>query len=104
VASDIWREPGEAEQRMISEAELDALLLSFCAQRFLKVARIASKTLQALADRGITPTNDLEDQIDARLAALVDSGRIEAKGNIKRWRFSELRLPGAEADTADIVR
>jgi hypothetical protein len=81
---------------MISTSELDALLLSFCAQRFLKVARIAGSTLDALEQRGIAPSSNLEDQVGARLAALVDSGKLEAKGDIKRWRFSEVRLPGQE--------
>jgi hypothetical protein len=88
---------------MISDSELDALLLSFCVRLFLKVARIAAGALQALGDRGVTPTGDLEDKIDARLAALVDGGILEAKGDIKRWRFSEVRLPGTETDTADII-
>jgi hypothetical protein len=89
---------------MILESDLDALLLSFCDQRWLKVARIAGNTLQALEDRGITSAGKLADQIDARLAALVDSGKLEAKGNIKRWRYSEVGLPGAEIDAADIIR
>jgi hypothetical protein len=61
------------EHRIISASELDTFLLSFCAQRFLKVARIACSTLDALEQRGITPTDGLADQIDARLAALVDT-------------------------------
>ena len=83
---------------MISESELDSLLLSFCAQRFLKVARIAGSALDALEQRGITPTDGLADQIDARLAALVSGGKLEAKGDIKRWRYSELRLPSAQGN------
>jgi hypothetical protein len=81
---------------MISESELDALLLSFCGQRFLKVARIASSALDELERRGITPSGNLEDQVGARLGALVDSGKLEAKGDVKRWRHSEVRLPGLE--------
>jgi hypothetical protein len=76
----------------------------FCDQRWLKVARIAGNTLQALEGRGVTPTDSLADQIDARLAALVDGGNLEAKGNIKRWRYSEVRLPSAKIAAADIIR
>ena len=83
---------------MISESELDGLLLSFCAQHFLKVARVASSTLDALEQRGITPTDGLADQVDARLAALVDSGKLEAKGDIKHWRYSEVRLPRVQGN------
>jgi hypothetical protein len=27
---------------------------------------------------------------------LVGNGKLEAKGDIKRWRYSEVRLPGLE--------
>jgi hypothetical protein len=33
--------------------------------------------------------------MDARMAVLVCSGKLEAKGNIKRWGYSEVRLPPA---------
>jgi hypothetical protein len=32
--------------------------------------------------------------MDARMAVLVRSGKLEAEGNIKRWGYSEVRLPG----------
>jgi hypothetical protein len=33
-------------------------------------------------------------------AALVGSGQLEAKGDIKRWRYSEVRLPGERVEAA----
>lgn len=49
--------------------------------------------MQALEDRGIEMAGDVADQIDARLAVLVSGGHLEAKGDIRRWRYSEIRLP-----------
>jgi hypothetical protein len=80
---------------VISESEIDQLLLSFCEQRWLKVARIAGNTLDALEHRGVQIGNGIADMIDARMACLVKSGRLEAQGNIRKWRYSEVRLPGA---------
>lgn len=86
---------------MIPASELDELLLSFCDQHWRKVARIAGQALQALEQRGVELDGSFADQIDARMAALVASGQLEAAGNIKRWRYSEVRLPGAPAEAAE---
>jgi hypothetical protein len=31
--------------------------------------------------------------IAGRIRALVDEGKLEAQGNLSRWRYSEVRLP-----------
>jgi Protein of unknown function len=77
---------------MIPAADLDQLLLSFCERRWLKVARIAGKALDAIEKRGTKLDGTFAGQIDARMAVLVESGQLEAKGDIKRWRHSEVRL------------
>jgi hypothetical protein len=46
--------------------------------------------MEVLEDRGI-PFN--VKSIDARMASLVRSKRLEAQGNIRKWRYSEVRLP-----------
>jgi hypothetical protein len=86
---------------MIPAVDLDQLLLSFCTGRWLKVARIIGETLEALEQRGVQMDGSVADQIDARMAALVGSGRLEAQGNIKRWRYSEVRLPGGRVEAAE---
>ena len=86
---------------MIAPSELDPLLLSFCNERWQKVARIAGDTLEALEQRGVKLDGSVAPQIDARMAALVGSGQLEAKGNIKRWRYSEVRLPGEHVEAVE---
>ena len=39
----------------------------------------------------------LYEMISARIDALVEYGRLEAQGNTKNWRASEVRLAGAES-------
>jgi len=80
---------------MISDSEIDQLLLSFCERRWLKVARIIGNTMRALEQRDTKIGNDIADAIDSRLAVLVGSGQLEAQGNIKNSRYSEVRLPTA---------
>lgn len=79
---------------MIEPSDLDQLILSFCiADRWQKVAKIAGNLLQVLEKRGVQLDGSIAPQIDARMAALVSSGQLEAVGNIKKWRYSEVRLP-----------
>jgi hypothetical protein len=77
---------------MLPAPELDQLILSFCNEHWQKVAKIIGNTYKALEQRGIS-INGAAEKVDERMAALVGSGRLEAQGNIKRWRYSEVRLP-----------
>jgi|HubBroStandDraft_6_1064221.scaffolds.fasta_scaffold36018_4 hypothetical protein len=81
---------------MMPFLDLDQLILSLCNERLQKVAMIASKTYQVLEDRGIEITAATATAFDARVAVLVGNGKLEAKGDIKRWRHSEVRLPALE--------
>lgn len=81
---------------MLPATELDQIILSFCSEHWQKVARIVAKTYEVLEERGIAIVGDTADKVDERLAALVRSDRLEAEGNIRRWRYSEVRLPVAK--------
>lgn len=78
---------------MISPSELDQLLLSFCVDRWRKVARVIGSAMQVLEERGVQMTGGVAEIMDEGMAILVKSGQLEAKGAIKRWRYSEVRLP-----------
>ena len=62
-----------------------------------KVAKIIGNTFKALEQRGISIDGAAE-KVDERIAALVASGRLDTQGNIKRWRYSEVRLPNGRAE------
>jgi hypothetical protein len=75
---------------MIPAPDIDQLLLSFCNERWQKVAKVVGKTLQTCEERGF-PVVTAAAEIDARMAVLVDTRQLEAKGSIQCWRYSEVR-------------
>jgi biotin-(acetyl-CoA carboxylase) ligase len=81
---------------VIPASDIDRTLLSFCDQHWRKVARIIGQTMQSFEARGIQVTGKMADEIDARMAVLVRTRQLEAQGNIRNWRHSEVRLPPAE--------
>jgi hypothetical protein len=74
---------------MLEGSDLDAIILSHAEKRWLKVARIAGRTT---ADCGVEPTDSNVAVVVAHLRDLVARGRLDAKGNLSRPRFSEVRL------------
>jgi Protein of unknown function len=74
-----------------TELELiDGTLLSECASSWRKVARVVGATMSAV--QGHLP--GLPDvYYGARLAELVQQGQLEAQGDLRRMRFSEVRRP-----------
>ncbi len=73
--------------------DLDAAISSHARERLQKVARVASLTMEHL---GLQLSDDQLDIVVARARALVAQGRLVARGDLSRPRFSEVRLPGAE--------
>ena len=53
---------------------------------------VISKVSEAIANDE-TKEEEGYNLIAARIEALVSNGRLEAQGNIKRWRHSEIRMP-----------
>ncbi|WP_341886985.1 DUF3658 domain-containing protein [Variovorax sp. YR752] len=70
-------------------ALIDAALLSQASSQWRKVARVVGMAMLSMPDH-------LEDVPDAffakRVALLVASGRLESQGDLRRMRFSEVRL------------
>jgi hypothetical protein len=89
-------QPEEDESRLAAKLgddglrAVDAALQQHTRARWLKVARVLSDALEA---GGFDPS--AEGAVDLhlrRLMGLVDSGLIEAQGNLRRPRWSEVRL------------
>jgi hypothetical protein len=76
-------------QDLPPNSELDACILACCKPRSLKVARIIydSASLAGLLD-----CDEAYELIAQRIECLVVSGKLEAFGNLARWRHSEVRL------------
>ncbi len=70
-------------------AAIDAAVLSDVSASWSKVAMVLSKQLKARP--GIPDDVPLE-YYWQRLSLLVDQGRVEVQGNLRRARYSEVRL------------
>jgi urate oxidase len=82
----------QASADLLSEQDLemiDACILSHCADRFHKVARIMYRTQNELTNRFPKLSHVFYTQ---RLKHLVDTGRLNAAGNVFKMRFSEVRI------------
>ena len=81
----------EVANKLSAEAieEIDAMLLSQASNRYRKVARIVGCSLLELKDKypGLPDVFYSE-----RVQALVKSGRLEAQGNLRYMRYSEIKL------------
>jgi hypothetical protein len=69
---------------------IDAALMSHARPSWLKVARVVH---DALGRGGAVMTDDIVRLYVRRVATLVEGGSLEAQGNLRRPRFSEVRLP-----------
>jgi hypothetical protein len=81
-----------AQISALSAAEvsaMDAALLSQCDHRFRKVAFVVGSAMTQQSDR-VTGVPDI--YYAQRLRALVETGLLEAVGNLAYMRYSEVRL------------
>jgi hypothetical protein len=73
----------------ITEADLDQIIFSAMTSRLQKTAMVILKTLKQCEQLNLPIDADI---VGARLAALVGSDRIEGAGDLRKWRYSEVRL------------
>ena len=65
---------------------LDVLILTCASERWQKVAKVVAQ----VADRANSAAN--LNAIAVRIRTLVDDGKLESKGDLSRWGYSEVRL------------
>jgi hypothetical protein len=95
----------------MDDSQVDEAILSVTETSWRKVALVIIRAQETLGDN---PPQDLIarrveaifqdelprqvdtgiDPITQRIEALVQDGRLLAQGDIKNWRFSEIRKPG----------
>lgn len=75
----------------ISEADLDAAILSKLKPRSLKVAKVVTDVFKVYEDRGQSIDVNI---IAVRIRWLAETGRIEGFGDLRKWRYSEVALKG----------
>jgi Protein of unknown function len=73
----------------ISEADLDAVILSKLKPRSLKIARVIGDVVRAFEERGLSIGDET---VGVRIRWLADADRIKGFGDLRKWRFSEVSL------------
>lgn len=75
----------------LSAAVIDKVILSCLKPQWLKVARVVGDAVVRSNESGL-PIDDLV--VAAHIQALAETGVIESQGDLRKWRFSEVRLKG----------
>jgi hypothetical protein len=73
----------------LSEADFDTVVLSALGRHWRKVAAIVIRVVEKYEHTHPAITYEI---VAARLKALSDADMIEAQGDLRKWRFSEVRL------------
>ena len=74
----------------VSENDLDAIIFSTVTKHWRKVAMVVGKAFEECEAREL-PVDD--EVIGIRIRLLTETGRLESQGDVRKWRFSEVRLP-----------
>ena len=80
----------------MTNSPIDEAIFSTVGENWMKVARVIAEAAKAMDDNLRSQTEKYE-VIGQRIESLVREGRLDAQGNVKTWRFSEVR----RADTGD---
>jgi hypothetical protein len=76
----------------LSNSQIDEAILSVTRASWSKVARVIVMTDKILGDN--LPEGEAGlDLVAGRIEALVHDGRLLVQGDIKKWRYSEVRKP-----------
>lgn len=74
----------------MNTSRIEEAILSTVGERWKKVAAVIGNVSDAMGTE--LPTGDERyELISDRIEVLVRAGRLEAQGNTKVWRFSEVR-------------
>lgn len=71
-----------------TDAALDALVLESADAEWHKIAVFIAKVVDAAKTQGIETSGQAVAQ---RIYALAEAGKIESRGNVRRWRAGEIR-------------
>ncbi len=73
----------------ISETDLDRTIFSALSSRWQKTAMVIGNVLKQCETLAL-PVDD--EVVGVRIRALAEAGRLEGEGDLRKWRFSEVRL------------
>jgi hypothetical protein len=73
----------------VSETDLDQIIFAVMTSRLQKTAVVLHRALERCKELGLPVSADI---LGARLGALAETDRIEGAGDLRKWRYSEVRL------------
>ncbi len=76
----------------MNATKIDGAILSVMEPSWRKVATIIGKASR-VDGIGVPDNEEGHKIVASRIEALVREGQLVAQGNLKRWRYSEVRLP-----------
>ena len=74
----------------MANSPIDKVILSTVGERWMKVARGIVEVGKAMGGSLLSQAENYE-VIGQRIESLVRDGGLAARGNVKNWRFSEVR-------------
>ena len=72
----------------VSETDLDTIMFSVL-WRLQKTAMVIVKAMKRCDERALPVSAEI---VGARIQALVGADRIESAGDLRKWRYGEVRL------------
>jgi hypothetical protein len=76
---------------VVSDSDIDAAILAVAKTSWRKVALIFSQAAKHIS-ADFDAREDAYRLVARRIHALVADGRLEAQGDLEKWRHSEIRL------------
>ncbi len=73
------------------EASTDAIILASATTDWIKIAVLIARATDGLRAQSMVATPPL---IALRIYSLIESGKLEVTGNMRRWRAALVRLKG----------
>jgi len=73
----------------VSETDIDSIIFSALSVRWQKTAMVVGRALTE-CQKVLLPVS--AEMLGARIRALAEADRLESQGDLRKWRFSEIRL------------
>ena len=74
----------------MANSPIDEAILSTIGERWTKVARVIVEVAKVMGG-SLSSQAEKYEAIGQHIESLVRDGRLAAQGNVKNWRFSEVR-------------
>jgi hypothetical protein len=77
----------------VSETDLDSIIFSALSSRWQKTAMVIGRALERCQTLALAVSAEV---LGVRIQALAEADRLEGKGDLRKWRHSEVRLNAEE--------